>query len=114
MYFLLIIKTRKPHSIIVKVNGKDLEYEILNVCEFNSTRKRMSTIVRCPNGEIKIYTKGADTVIFERLSKDNNIYMDTTIEHLEVIIKIEIFINCHFKKFNIVLYFLILFSISFN
>jgi phospholipid-transporting ATPase len=75
--------TRKPHSVIVNVNGQNLEYEILNVCEFNSTRKRMSTIVRCPNGEIKIYCKGADTVIFERLAKDGNIYMDKTIEHLE-------------------------------
>ncbi|ORX65446.1 aminophospholipid translocase [Anaeromyces robustus] len=75
--------TRKPHSVIVNVNGQDLEYEILNVCEFNSTRKRMSTIVKCPNGEIKIYCKGADTVIFERLAKNGNIYMDKTIEHLE-------------------------------
>ncbi|OUM60692.1 hypothetical protein PIROE2DRAFT_13466 [Piromyces sp. E2] len=77
------IQTRKPHSVIVKVNGNDLEFEILNICEFNSTRKRMSAIVKCPNGEIRIYTKGADTVIFERLAENGNIYMDTTIEHLE-------------------------------
>jgi len=58
----------------------------------------MSTIVRCPNGEIKIYCKGADTVIFERLAKDGNIYMDKTIEHLEVnIIKIYCSIIYYYK-----------------
>ncbi|CAJ0850446.1 3974_t:CDS:2, partial [Entrophospora sp. SA101] len=31
------------------------------------TRKRMSTIVRGPDGKIKLYCKGADTVILERL-----------------------------------------------
>jgi len=75
--------TRKPHSVIINVNGQDLEYEILNICEFNSTRKRMSAVVRCPNGEIKIYTKGADTVIFERLAKNGNFFLDKTIEHLD-------------------------------
>ena len=62
--------------------GQDQEVEILNVCEFNSTRKRMSTVVRLPNGKIKIYTKGADTVILERLSK-NQPYTEKTLAHLE-------------------------------
>lgn len=43
----------------------------------------MSTVVRLPNGKIKIYTKGADTVILERLSK-NQPYTDKTFVHLEV------------------------------
>ena len=60
-----------------------MEYEILNVCEFNSTRKRMSTVVRLPNGKIKIYTKGADTVILERLSQ-NQPFTEQTLVHLEV------------------------------
>ena len=43
-------------------------YELLAVLEFNSTRKRMSVIVREPwNGKIKMYTKGADSVILARL-----------------------------------------------
>jgi len=46
----------------------------------------MSAVVRCPNGEIKIYTKGADTVIFERLAKNGNLFLDKTIEHLDVTI----------------------------
>ncbi len=43
----------------------------------------MSTVVRAPGGKIKIYTKGADTVILERLSK-NQPYTEKTLAHLEV------------------------------
>jgi phospholipid-transporting ATPase len=73
---------RKPRSVMIEVAGELLEYELLAVCEFNSTRKRMSTIFRCPDGKIRIYCKGADTVILERLHKDNPI-VDVTLQHLE-------------------------------
>ena len=74
---------RKPKSVFVNIQGESQEFQILNVCEFNSTRKRMSTIIRTAGGKIKIYTKGADTVILERLSK-NQRYTETTLAHLEV------------------------------
>ncbi|KAF8639497.1 hypothetical protein AX17_001402 [Amanita inopinata Kibby_2008] len=74
--------TRKPKSIFVNIQGQQKEFEILNVCEFNSTRKRMSTVIRAPNGKIKLYTKGADNVILERLSK-NQPYTEKTLAHLE-------------------------------
>ncbi|KAL2422007.1 Phospholipid-transporting ATPase DRS2 [Exophiala dermatitidis] len=73
---------RKPRAVIIQVDGQELEYELLAVCEFNSTRKRMSTIFRCPDGKIRIYCKGADTVILERLAKENPI-VDVTLQHLE-------------------------------
>ncbi|RMZ92371.1 hypothetical protein DV736_g361, partial [Chaetothyriales sp. CBS 134916] len=73
---------RKPRSVIIEAQGQRLEYELLAVCEFNSTRKRMSTIYRCPDGKIRIYCKGADTVIMERLAKENRI-VDITLQHLE-------------------------------
>ncbi|WVW78932.1 hypothetical protein I302_100895 [Kwoniella bestiolae CBS 10118] len=49
------------------------EYELLHVLEFNSARKRMSVILRKldEDGRIFLLTKGADNIIFERLSKDN-------------------------------------------
>lgn len=43
----------------------------------------MSTVVRTPEGQIKLYCKGADTVILERLSK-NQPFVDKTMVHLEV------------------------------
>lgn len=74
---------RKPRSVIFTVEGQDFEYELLAVCEFNSTRKRMSTIFRCPDGKIRIYCKGADTVILERLNSTGNPHVETTLQHLE-------------------------------
>ncbi|KAI9780453.1 MAG: hypothetical protein M1839_006727 [Geoglossum umbratile] len=73
---------RKPRSVIITVDGQDYEYELLAVCEFNSTRKRMSTIFRCPDGKIRCYCKGADTVILERLAPGNPI-VEVTLQHLE-------------------------------
>ncbi|KAI8090920.1 uncharacterized protein B0P05DRAFT_463626 [Gilbertella persicaria] len=73
---------RKPHSISCIRKGIEEEYQILNVCEFNSTRKRMSVVLRGPDGRIKLYCKGADTVILERLSDDNP-FVTSTLEHLE-------------------------------
>ncbi|TFY79586.1 hypothetical protein EWM64_g4423 [Hericium alpestre] len=74
--------TRKPRSVFVNVLGESQEFEILNVLEFNSTRKRMSTVIRGSDGKIKLYCKGADNVILERLSK-NQPYTDKTFSHLE-------------------------------
>lgn len=73
---------RKPKSVIIEAGGRELEYELLAVCEFNSTRKRMSAIYRCPDGKIRCYCKGADTVILERLN-DQNPHVEATLRHLE-------------------------------
>ncbi|KFA63415.1 hypothetical protein S40285_06581 [Stachybotrys chlorohalonatus IBT 40285] len=73
---------RKPKSVIIQAAGREEEYELLAVCEFNSTRKRMSTIYRCPDGKIRCYCKGADTVILERLN-DQNPHVEATLRHLE-------------------------------
>ncbi|CAL1711189.1 unnamed protein product [Somion occarium] len=70
------------HSVFVNIQGASVEYEILNICEFNSTRKRMSTVVRGPDGRIKLFCKGADTVILERLS-DKQPHTEKTLVHLE-------------------------------
>jgi phospholipid-transporting ATPase len=75
--------TRTPHSIVVRevtspTTSVDHEFKILNILEFDSTRKRMSVIVRCPDGRIKLYCKGADTVIYERLSPQSAFRLETT------------------------------------
>ncbi|KAJ5077251.1 putative phospholipid-transporting atpase [Anaeramoeba ignava] len=73
---------RTPNSITVEIEGKDETFEILNVLEFNSTRKRMSIIVRTEDGTIKLYTKGSDSMIMERLSQESQ-DVDVTNNHLE-------------------------------
>ncbi|GAA5974373.1 hypothetical protein JCM11641_005241 [Rhodosporidiobolus odoratus] len=77
--------TRKPQSVFITLSGnpRPREYQVLNILEFNSTRKRMSAIVRTPEGHIKLYCKGADTVIFERLASEGQRFTETTSNHLE-------------------------------
>ncbi|XP_026638963.1 phospholipid-transporting ATPase IB [Microtus ochrogaster] len=73
---------RTPYSVIIEAMGQEQTFGILNVLEFSSDRKRMSVIVRTPSGQLRLYCKGADNVIFERLSKDSK-YMEETLCHLE-------------------------------
>ncbi|KAJ3004607.1 hypothetical protein HKX48_001136 [Thoreauomyces humboldtii] len=75
--------TRRPKTVTITHDGYEEEYEIMNVNEFNSTRKRMSILCRAPNGVIKLYIKGADTVILERLGADGKEFVDSTFVHLE-------------------------------
>ncbi|KAJ8973941.1 hypothetical protein NQ317_002445 [Molorchus minor] len=82
--FGYVFQSRTPDSVQINALGVTETYEILTVLEFTSTRKRMSVIVKDPNGKIKLYCKGADTVIYERL--DNSLgkeYPDVLLQHLE-------------------------------
>jgi magnesium-transporting ATPase (P-type) len=36
---------------------QEAEYEVLNILEFNSTRKRMSVVLRCPDNRLVLYCK---------------------------------------------------------
>lgn len=64
---------RDQDNVIVDIMGETRSMNLLHVLEFNSTRKRMSIIMRSPNdGKIILLCKGADSVIYERLSKDLN------------------------------------------
>ncbi|KAJ7943556.1 Phospholipid-transporting ATPase [Quillaja saponaria] len=81
---------RTPTTIYVREShvekmGKiqDVPYEILNVLEFNSTRKRQSVVCRYPDGRLVLYCKGADTVIYERLAVGNDDLKKVSREHLE-------------------------------
>ena len=59
-------------NLIVEVpGGERLSYKLLSVCEFTSTRKRMSCIFRAPDGEIVMMCKGADSAISELLSEES-------------------------------------------
>mmetsp|Transcript_15605 Transcript_15605/g.18230 ORF Transcript_15605/g.18230 Transcript_15605/m.18230 type:complete len:1083 (-) Transcript_15605:2647-5895(-) len=58
---------RTPGKIVLLSEGQDekVVYEILAINSFDSTRKRMSVIVRDSCGDIFLLCKGADSVIFE-------------------------------------------------
>lgn len=77
--------TRTPQAVLINALGVEEKYEILQVNEFSSDRKRMSVIIRDANGKIKIYVKGADTVITSRIFDDSpsKEFIDKTIDDLE-------------------------------
>uniref|UniRef100_A0A8C6KB01 Phospholipid-transporting ATPase n=1 Tax=Nothobranchius furzeri TaxID=105023 RepID=A0A8C6KB01_NOTFU len=74
-----VFSGRTPDSVILRTEER---YELLHVLEFTSVRKRMSVIMRTPSGKIRLYCKGADTVIYERLA-DSSRYKEITLKHLE-------------------------------
>ena len=66
--FGFFFKIRKANFITVEeFDIGDQEYEVLNVNKFNSKRKRMSIVLRRPNGSIVLYCKGADSVMMQRV-----------------------------------------------
>nr|CAG4646034.1 EOG090X00X3 [Macrothrix elegans] len=62
-----VLSARTPETLTITAEGGEHRYQLLHVLEFSSDRKRMSVIVRTPSGKIKLFCKGADTVIYERL-----------------------------------------------
>jgi len=67
-YEFLSIDTDSQDVTIKLPSGVERVYNLLNVCEFSSTRKRMSCIYRDPEGRIILMCKGADSVIAELLN----------------------------------------------
>lgn len=65
-----------------KFTGEKQKYELLNVIEFDSARKRMTVIVKTPEGRIMVICKGADSIIEKRL-KPGQIFLDKTQDFLE-------------------------------
>ena len=72
-------------KVELNVMGEHRVYPILNIIEFNSTRKRMSVIVKMPDGKIVLFCKGADSIIYSRLKRgEQKELRQTTAEHLEM------------------------------
>jgi phospholipid-translocating ATPase len=58
-------------------------YELLHILEFTSARKRMSVIVRAPDGRILILTKGADSIILKRLNLGQEEVINSTMLNID-------------------------------
>lgn len=64
---MLIKKILNSVDVIadIKFNTSIIQYEILDILEFTSDRKRMSVVVKdCQNEKILLLSKGADEAIF--------------------------------------------------
>ncbi|KAF5002150.1 hypothetical protein FDECE_10712 [Fusarium decemcellulare] len=68
-----VVTKRSSQSVTVTLpdgrgNTESRVYQILDLIDFTSDRKRMSIIVRCPEGNLWLICKGADSVMLPRLA----------------------------------------------
>uniref|UniRef100_A0A9J8A228 Phospholipid-transporting ATPase n=1 Tax=Cyprinus carpio carpio TaxID=630221 RepID=A0A9J8A228_CYPCA len=82
--FGFVFLSRTQDTITIMELDHEETYEMLALLDFNSDRKRMSIILRFPDGKIRLYCKGADTVIYQRLDP-NSQNKETTQEALDLI-----------------------------
>ena len=70
MGYLLVDRPSQSIKLTVSTPSGETNtetYSVLKVIEFSSNRKRMSIVVRMPDGRICVICKGADNVIMDRL-----------------------------------------------
>ncbi|KAG8144631.1 putative Phospholipid-transporting ATPase protein [Naja naja] len=59
---------QENNFMTVENSKKQIErYELLNVLDFDCVRRRMSVLVKMPDGKIYLFCKGADSSIFPRV-----------------------------------------------
>ena len=63
--------------------GTIQKYRMLETIEFNSDRKRMSCFVQAPDGQIVLFTKGADSIMIPRYHQDRKHQFDRLMEQVE-------------------------------
>jgi phospholipid-transporting ATPase len=65
------------NKVHVQIKGQTIEYELLNMIEYSSERKKMSVIAKCPDGKIRLFTKGADSAIRPHISVNKSLLHQT-------------------------------------
>lgn len=75
---------RSQKTVRIKVMGEIVEFEIIQKFDFTSARMRSSVIIRDPQGNLKLYMKGADTAVLRKLDEYSmNNLLKTNKDHLE-------------------------------
>ncbi|ETE61196.1 putative phospholipid-transporting ATPase ID, partial [Ophiophagus hannah] len=82
--FGFVFRARTPTTITVVEMGKTVVYDLLAILDFNNVRKRMSVIVRNPSGQLTLYCKGADTILYQLLHPSCKQLEEQTTEHLDL------------------------------
>ncbi|KAJ8484569.1 hypothetical protein OPV22_017054 [Ensete ventricosum] len=65
-YGFVLIQRTSAH-ITIDVLGQRQRFEVLGLHAFDSDRKRMSAVICCPDKSVKLFVKGADSVMFNIL-----------------------------------------------
>jgi phospholipid-transporting ATPase len=85
-YFGFEFKDRQFKTALVWNKAQQVmeETEILDTISFTSKRKRMSVITKTSDGKIRLFTKGADNVMFARLKAGQEELIADTDEHARI------------------------------
>mmetsp|Transcript_23132 Transcript_23132/g.57897 ORF Transcript_23132/g.57897 Transcript_23132/m.57897 type:complete len:1024 (+) Transcript_23132:91-3162(+) len=80
-----VLLERNSDGCRVRLFGEEIFYEVLCELPFTSERRRMSVLVRLPNGRHVLYCKGADHIVKQRLlqSEQQSEDMRKTVEDLQ-------------------------------
>jgi phospholipid-transporting ATPase len=70
------------NNMIIEINGQDQKFELLNIIEFDSKRKRMSVIVKdLSTQKIILFIKGSDSIL-RGMTTLNKEYLEINQQHL--------------------------------
>ena len=67
--FDVVYCEEKNETYTLNVMGNKRHYEVLQVLEFDSSRKRMSIIARFPDGSIWLICKGAESHVIPQCTE---------------------------------------------
>ncbi len=59
----------EENRIYINFKGEKQVWKLLNLIEFNSTRKRMTVVAEDPKGQIRVFCKGADSILYPLCQK---------------------------------------------
>lgn len=77
------MKRDEDNNMIINYRGETRKYRLMNILEFTSSRKRMSVIVEDQNGRYLLLTKGADSIINDRLDKAKSTFLKETQTYID-------------------------------
>ena len=64
--------SRTNQGVTLRMLGHEATFEVLNMMEFSSERGRMSVIARSPDGNIRLFAKGADSKMLSIVNKNTD------------------------------------------
>ncbi|PON34844.1 P-type ATPase, subfamily IV [Parasponia andersonii] len=83
----MVFFNKNANILEIKFNASTLRYEVLEILEFTSDRKRMSVVVKdCQNGNIILLSKGADEAVlpYARAGQQTRTYIEAVDQYAQL------------------------------
>ena len=69
---LVVFLCHCPKKAVFPFECPEKRFEVLGMHEFDSTRKCMSVVLKCPDGSVKVLVKGADSTMLKKIALAKN------------------------------------------